>query len=129
MFGASWGYSRSSVNRGMAEVCSSWLSILDMLPRIHARFMRVIVECRDWKIILKTYDAPGTLMYLDPPYLPSTLRDKKTYKHMLTEEDHAELVEVALRAPQMILLSGYPNDVYKSLEEHGWRREDFKTCC
>jgi len=129
IFGASWGYSRSAVSRGMAADCSKWLSILEMLPYLHARFMRVQVECRDWKIVLKAYDAPGTLIYIDPPYLPSTLRDKKTYKHMLTEEDHVELVEAVLNAPQMILLSGYPHCLYDGLETAGWIKESFQVCC
>jgi len=128
-FGQSWGFSVNSANRDMADTCSRWLSMLDMLPRIHARFMRVQIECRDWRFILKTYNAPGTLMYLDPPYIPETRKEPSVYRHEMSAKDHEELVETVLKAPQMILLSGYSHNIYERLENRGWIREDFKTVC
>lgn len=38
------------------------------LPDIQQRLKDVVVENRDFEAILKIYDRPGALFYLDPPY-------------------------------------------------------------
>jgi DNA adenine methylase len=57
---------------------------------------------------------PGTLLYLDPPYLMSTRRaGRQLYCHELYREDqHAELLELVLRLPCLVLLSGYWSELY-----------------
>jgi hypothetical protein len=44
----------------MAETTSSWLSILAMIPEIHRRLMRVQIEQKDFRAILKEYDTSET---------------------------------------------------------------------
>ncbi|WP_215745165.1 DNA adenine methylase [Gluconobacter sp. P1C6_b] len=39
-----------------------------ILEDVHARLSRVVIECLPWQDIIKRYDKPGTLFYLDPPY-------------------------------------------------------------
>jgi len=34
----------------------------------HRRLGRVVIECLDWREVVRRYDGPGTLFYLDPPY-------------------------------------------------------------
>ncbi len=127
-FGKSWGSSVGSTNRGMAETCSSWLSIIEMLPVIHQRMMRVQIECRDWANILNRYNLHTTLVYVDPPYVPSTRRSGG-YEHELTENDHKVLVAGLLEYTGMVILSGYYSDIYVPLENAGWERRDYKTVC
>ncbi len=127
-FGASWGSSVASTNRGMAEVCSSWLSIMDLLPALHARMMRVQIECRSWENILSRFNLPTTLVYVDPPYVPSTRRSGG-YEHELTEADHRRLIETLLYYPGMVILSGYYSDIYEPLESAGWELRKYKTVC
>lgn len=42
--------------------------IAPMIEDVHGRLARVVIECLDWRKLMDTYDAPGTLFYLDPPY-------------------------------------------------------------
>lgn len=45
------------------------LSTLEpMLEALHSRLAGVIVECLDWSDLIRRYDRPDTLFYLDPPY-------------------------------------------------------------
>lgn len=39
-----------------------------MLEDLHSRLSGVIIECLDFEVFIRRYDAAGTLFYLDPPY-------------------------------------------------------------
>jgi len=114
--------------RGMASMCSKWLSIVDQLPQISERLLRVQIEHQDWRVILERYDTDQTLFYLDPPYIHSTRKAGK-YAHEMTDEDHIELVERLLNIKGMAVLSGYAHEIYKPLENTGWERRDWQTAC
>jgi len=126
--GGSWSLAGSLSRRGMAGTASKWLSCLQGLPELHQRLQRVQIECADWRCILDTYDTPETLFYCDPPYVPDTRRGGG-YKHELTTEEHTELVERLLGVRGMVALSGYPNEIYKPLEEMGWEKKEWNTAC
>jgi DNA adenine methylase len=124
----SWGRSVTTSHRGMAETASSWLSALEMIPEIHRRLMRVQIEQKDFRAILKEYDTPETLFYCDPPYVLETRKDGR-YIHEMTEDDHRELVEILLGLQGKVIFSGYVHPVYDALVEAGWERKDFQIFC
>lgn len=39
-----------------------------ILEAVHERLAGVVIECLPWDELLRRYDRPGTLFYLDPPY-------------------------------------------------------------
>lgn len=39
-----------------------------VLEAVHERLAGVVIECLDWEALLRRYDRPATLFYLDPPY-------------------------------------------------------------
>lgn len=123
-----WGYGVEESYRGMAGTVSKWLSIRDLLPQIHLRLQRVQIERNDWRKILQTYDTEETFFYLDPPYVPS-VRKSGEYKYEISEKDHEELVDYLLNLKGKWLLSGYPNEIYKRLENNGIKKIEFKTVC
>jgi len=110
----------------MGECVSRWLSTVDRLPEIAERLLRVQIEHNDWRIVLKTYDGPDTLFYLDPPYVPET-RSAGKYTHELTLSDHSELVERMLALKGKVILSGYSHPIYEPLID--WKRYDIETVC
>jgi DNA adenine methylase len=65
---------------------------LERLPQLienaHARLERVQIECLPYEEVLKRYDRPSTLFYLDPPYYKRSL-----YRYNLTPEDFATFAE------------------------------------
>lgn len=52
------------------------------------------------------------LVYCDPPYLPSTRRRSRVYRHDYTERDHLRLLEAVRKLPCCAVISGYPSDLY-----------------
>lgn len=66
------------------------------------------------------------LIYADPPYLGST-RARRYYKHeIFTDEEHTDLLRILKALPCMVILSGYPSELY-SRELPGWRVHTFST--
>src|SRR5882762_5409201 len=60
----------------------------ELLENTHKRLQRVQIECLPYEEILKRYDRPTTLFYLDPPYW-----DIQLYKYNFSEEDFKGLEE------------------------------------
>ena len=127
-FGCSWGSCISCSNNGRIETASSWQGIMKILPAIHQRLQRVQIENADFRDVIRRYDGPGYLCYCDPPYVTSTRRSGR-YIHEMTDADHHDLVDLLLKYQGAAVLSGYPNVLYKPLEEAGWERLEFASHC
>lgn len=69
----------------------------------------------------------SAFLYLDPPYLPSTLsRNGGYYRHELTEADHVRLLRAIRRQRCMIMISGYPSALYDDMLA-GWSRVEHQV--
>jgi len=92
------------------------------LRAVAERLRRVQIECDDWRNVLARYDSPGTLFYLDPPYLPDTRSERwrrHAYRHEMSESDHRELAEHLHSIRGMAIVSGYPSGLYDEIFA-GW---------
>jgi DNA adenine methylase len=127
-FGRSWGHSVATSRGGMANAVAQWLSSVDMLPLTAARLRRVQIEHSDWRDVIERYDSPGTLFYVDPPFVRATRRSGR-YVHELDDAGHKDLVRTLLRAEGKIIVSGYQHKIYRPLEEESWERIDLTTMC
>jgi DNA adenine methylase len=58
----------------------------ELIEKTHRRLMGVQIESQAYELILKRYDRPTTLFYLDPPYW-----GRKLYNHNFSDEDFREL--------------------------------------
>lgn len=108
-----------------AQAFAKWPSAI---PEFVARLQGVVIENKPAVDVIRTFDTPNTLIYADPPYLLETRSSMKGrsksshgYKHDMSNEQHAELAKVLQAAEGMVLVSGYPSDLYAQLY-HGWRR-------
>lgn len=72
---------------------------------------------------------PHTLVYADPPYLFSTRAggDRPIYaREFGTEGEHVALLKLLASLPCMVMVSGYPSDLYGVMLD-GWRVETFQA--
>lgn len=60
----------------------------EQIEEAHKRLARVQIECLPYEKILKKFDRPETLFYLDPPYYARSL-----YRFNLTHDDFVEMAE------------------------------------
>ncbi len=74
--------------------------------------------------VIRKEDGPDTLFYLDPPYLQATRASEEVYEHEMSEEQHAELLDVIRECAGHVMLSGYPSELYdRRLAD--WKRHEF----
>jgi DNA adenine methylase len=116
--GKAFSYTKHRVRRGMADVVSGYLSIIDeVLPLIVQRLRSVQFIERSATEVIRIWDSSETLFYCDPPYVHST-RNKRTldaYGVEMSETGHRELASVLRKATGRIILSGYPSPLYEEL--------------
>lgn len=88
----------------------------DRLLAVAARLRRVQIECDDALAVIRRYDQPDALFYLDPPYLAETRGrwKHKGYAVEMTEADHAALAEVLHGVQGMAVISHYPCPQYNA---------------
>jgi DNA adenine methylase len=119
-------WSRSMVESGgMASVVSAWRSLKGSLPDIHARLARVQVDQRPALEVVRSWDSPATVFYLDPPYVLDTRVERSMYAVEMADAHHLELVEALPSVRGMVTLSGYDHPIYEPLVEAGWARYDY----
>ncbi len=118
-----WCYAKSKSRRGMCQSVSRWLgNIEENLSSAIERLKEVQIENLDVIDLIKKYDKEDTLFYLDPPYIAETRKQKKSYDHEMTNEQHEELVEVLLNIKGKVVLSGYEHSIYDKLINNGWKK-------
>jgi DNA adenine methylase len=122
-----WATSKRT-RRDMAEPVSKYLSAIEGLADVAARFRTVLIESKPAIDLIHQYDGEDTFFYLDPPYMPETRHGNKaaTYAHEMTPEDHAALLDVLLAIKGKAMLSGYAATLYDD-KLKDWRREELKT--
>lgn len=92
------------------------------------RLRRVQIEADDALAVIRRFDTPDTLFYVDPPYVQST-RSKwagKMYVYEMDDVDHRELARVLHAVEGMVVVSGYPSALYSELYA-GWRVETTRS--
>ncbi len=53
------------------------------------------------------------LIYCDPPYLQWTRTDRRLYKCEWDTDKHRQLLQLVVKLPCRVMLSGYPSELYK----------------
>jgi DNA adenine methylase len=111
---------RANSSRSGTTPAHDWANYPDVLPAI----VEPAIE------VMKQHAGGGTLHYVDPPYLPATRSPAnkydlkhRMYRHELTLDDHRELLEFLKTLEGMVVLSGYPSEMYDDALK-GWQRED-----
>ncbi len=112
---------RNHATRDRITPAHDWATYPVALRKIVERIRGVIIENRPATEVIKIFDRPETLFYIDPPYLPSLRNSRFEYRHEMTEEDHIELAEILRATKGEVVLSGYASPLYDELYS-GWEK-------
>lgn len=103
----------------------------DQAARLASTIVRPDVEILNASAfdVLENWPWRGDeFVYLDPPYVHSTRRCTKLYRHELADVDHQRLLALLARLPVPFALSGYRSAMYDDVAGvNGWRRVDFQA--
>lgn len=101
-----------------------WTTLPDAIQNAIARFSGVVIENLPATKLIEAQDGPETLFYLDPPYVfktRSSFSSGNSYRHEMTDEDHAALAAAAKSAEGFVVVSGYQSELYDALYKD-WTR-------
>lgn len=88
------------------SVILHWLNQPDPLPGVTFLCDDAISYLQNCTVTEDTY------IYLDPPYLLETRKNRQYYLWEMTREQHERLLQIALSLPCMVAISGYYSELY-----------------
>lgn len=91
-----------------------WQRYPEHLGAICQRLTGVLIENLPATKVMLAHDAADTLHYVDPPYMPNTRAKGRYYRHEMSDREHAELLATLKTLRGMVVVSGYPSDLYKT---------------
>lgn len=116
---------RNRDNRGLPS--HEWADWPEVIPYFVDRLQGVAIENTDAIQVMLRLDSPTTLHYVDPPYPHSTRsasRTKHGYRFEMTDDDHRKLAEVLRDLQGLVVLSGYPCELYDDELYADWIRNE-----
>lgn len=121
----SWGVDYKSTRaRGPALCIAAWLGTMKNIEWLAARMRDVVVECRPAVEVLREYDAPDALFFVDPPYVMSGRNSAVDfYANEMSDAEHVELLACLKSLRGRWALAGYSNDLYNAHLDGVYRHE------
>jgi DNA adenine methylase len=96
---------------------------IDHLWAVVRRLKQVQFENNDALGVIRRFDAPTTLFYVDPPYVQDTRSNRwksHAYSKEYTNDQHNKLAGLLNSITGMVILSGYPSEMYNDFYP-GWK--------
>ena len=113
---------RASSSRSGTTPALDWANYPAALDALVQRLQGVVVENRPAIEVMAQHDREETLHYVDPPYMHETRAQGnkydlgwRMYRHELTNDDHAELLDFLRNVAGMVVLSGYDAPLYNDM--------------
>lgn len=105
---ASW---RHKGVKGDASTTTLWNKLPERILVAVDRLKMAEIRNRPALEIIKSYNSPDALLYVDPPY-PLSTRNRKYYLHEMADNEHIELLELLNKHQGPVVLSGYACPLY-----------------
>lgn len=126
---------RKNTSRSGTVPATDWRNWPAEIPAFVERLRGVVIENRPAIDVVGDHDREDALFYVDPPYVWSTrssladrgrIGSKHAYRHEMTDEDHRALAARLHSLKGMVVLSGYPCELYDQHLYAGWERHERK---
>lgn len=113
---------RANSNRSGTTPAHDWINYPESLAALVERLRGVTVENKDAKAVMAQHDGADTLHYVDPPYVMATRADEGSdYAFEMADDQHVEMLTFLRGLRGMVVLSGYPCNLYDNALSD-WRR-------
>jgi DNA adenine methylase len=119
---------RTSISQNTAPQ-KSFCNNVDALLLASLRLRDVVIENRDFREVFEYYGKfNDAFLFLDPPYVKQTRTGKQRYNHEFEENDHLELLQLALATKASVMICGYDNPIYNEALA-GWYTDEKEAYC
>lgn len=108
------------------RVTGDWNKIPERILNAAIRLKDAEIENTNALDLIKKYNRKDCLIYVDPPYLLSTRRQRYYNVEMTEDKEHEELIKVLKKHSGPVMLSGYDSGLYNDLL-HDWDTTQIKT--
>ncbi len=102
------------------NTANDYQNAVDKLEAFEERFRRVMIECLDYKEIIKRYDSPGSFLYVDPPYV------NREHFYKFAFDEHERLAEMLHHLQGKCMVSYYGDPLILELYSD-WHCTTFKS--
>lgn len=125
---------RIDTKRAYGTAQHLWAEYPSAIAAAGQRLTGVLIENRPALKVMEQHDSFNTLHFVDPPYMHETrvLQGGMSnarggyYRHEMTDDDHADLLQALLRLDGMVVVSGYETDLYNDTLS-GWQTRRTKA--
>lgn len=121
---------RGKSERSNTTPAHDWVNYPNCLDAVCERLRGVVLENLPALEILQKYDDEDALHYLDPTYVKSARHageNTEEYEFEMSDDDHRELARVVKMVKGMVVISGYPTDLYDQELYPDWFRVEHKV--
>lgn len=113
---------RSDSQRECSTAMHVWAKFPRALAETAQRLTGVLIENRPAIDVMRAHDTKRTLHYVDPPYITDTrVSGNRYYRHEMTDDQHAGLLEAVQKLQGFVVISGHPSILYDQALP-GWTR-------
>ena len=117
------GIPRAFQRNNNTNVALTYANKKNSLIYIHNRLKTIVIENIDYEKLINKYDSNQTVFYCDPPYMPETRYENKTYKNDMTNKNHIQFLETMTKIQGKAIISGYNSELYNNYLSNWNKRE------
>lgn len=107
---------------------AEWRRRLDRFEPVIERMRDVLVENRDFEVVLRRFDSDDSFSFIDPPYVHGTRTGGGAYHREMSDAEHLRLLSVVRSLKGMVMLCGYAHPMYDEAL-NGWQAVDTPHWC
>ncbi|MBZ9690695.1 DNA adenine methylase [Clostridium sp. M14] len=108
------------------RVTGDWNKVPERILEAAVRLKDAEIENKNAFDLIKKYNREDCLIYVDPPYLLSTRRQRYYNVEMTEDQKHLELLELLKKHSGPIIISGYESELYQDILKD-WNTIKIKT--
>ncbi len=124
-------YSSGWRHAGLLMSLKSKKHVLRLWNNLPQQILKAAIRLKDAEIeninaieLIKKYNHKDVLLYIDPPYLLSTRKQRYYNVEMTGEEEHSSLIDVLKKHKGSVMISGYESKLYnRALAD--WTKHEF----
>lgn len=120
---SSFAYSTKEIRRDRSQHTSRYQTKINNLEQVAKRLHRIQFMNRDASEVIAKFEKEDTLQYWDPPYPANVRNGTGSYAFEMSEQDHIEILNLAINSSAYIAISSYANELYDNKLEN-WFRYD-----